>query len=180
MVICADSDRSKKNASGQLAYLQGLSEAVSDNVTRTYSICINDEDPFEINTPSLTIANAAPMTTLLAQGGGAPDSSDGLLDLTWLTPERSQVFNLMELIGHGFKSRISQHDHEGVHHHTAYRVTLSAEGKLPYVLDGEMREADQVTVEVIPKSLSVMVPAKLEMAHEVAEEESRQTDTSSS
>lgn len=172
-------DRSKKNSSGQFAYLQGLSEAVSDNVSRTYTVCINDEEPFEIETPSLTIANAAPVTTLLAQGRGAPDISDGLLDLTWLSPDRTQIFNLVELVGHGLTSRISRHEYEGVHHREAYRVSLRAGDTLPYVLDGETREADEIMVEVIPKSLSVMVPAKLDAQRDEIEEKAKPATFSS-
>ena len=173
-------DRSKKNTSGQLAYLQGLSEAVSDNVSRTYTVCLNDDEPFEVETPSLTIANAAPVTTLLAQGRGAPDISDGLLDVTWLSSERSQVFNLVELVGHGLKNRLGHHEYDGVHHETAYRVTLSCGETMPYVLDGETREADQVTIEVIPKSLSVMVPAKLDQSKSEVEEKAAPATASSS
>ncbi len=168
-------DRSKKNDSGQLAYLQGLSEAVSDNVTKTYQVTIDDEETFELETPSLTIANAAPVTTLLAQGRGAPDLTDGLLDLTWLVPDRPQILNLMELIGHGLRNRLDPHDYEGVNHMTAYRVKIESEEDIDYVLDGEERTADVLTVEVVPKSLTVLVPAKLEAQRDKFKEKGEPT-----
>ena len=163
-------DRSKKNNSGQLAYLQGLSEAVSANQTRTYQLCINDHETIEINTPSLTIANAAPVTTLLAQGKGAPDITDGKMDLTWLSADRAQFLNLLELVGHGLTSRLQDHVYEGVNHAIAARVTLKSNGKIDYVLDGENRSAEQITIEMIPKSLSVMVPRRLEKFRSEMEE----------
>lgn len=165
-------DRAKKNTSGQLAYLQGLSEAVGDNQSTVYKVQMNDQEAIEINTPSLTIANAAPVTTLLAQGRGAPDLTDGEMDLTWLSPDRPQILNLLELVGHGLTNRYEDHEYEGVHHTTAYRVKLEAQdGNLvSYVLDGENREAEKLVVEVMPKSLSVMVPAKLLRGSETLEE----------
>ena len=165
-------DRAKKNNSGQLAYLQGLSEAVGDNKSTVYKVQMNDQEVTEINTPSLTIANAAPVTTLLAQGRGAPDLMDGEMDLTWLSPDRAQILNLLELVGHGLTNRYEAHDYEGVHHATAYRVKLEAKnGELvSYVLDGENREAEQLVVEVMPKSLSVMVPAKSASVKDTKEE----------
>ena len=168
MIVKAD--RTKKNTNGQLAYLQGLSEAISANESMTYQVCINDHETIEINTPSLTIANAAPVTTLLAQGKGAPDISDGVMDLTWLSPDRAQLLNLLELVGHGLKNRLEDHVYEGVNHTTAYRVSLKSSRTMEYVLDGENRSADQITIEMIPKSLSVMVPAKLESTKSKVEE----------
>ncbi|RUM54728.1 MAG: hypothetical protein DSY85_06780, partial [Marinomonas sp.] len=168
MIVKAD--RTKKNTSGQLAYLQGLSEAISANESTTYQVCINDHETIEINTPSLTIANAAPVTTLLAQGKGAPDISDGVMDLTWLSPDRAQLLNLLELVGHGLTNRLEDHVYEGVNHTTAYRVSLKSSRTMEYVLDGENRSADQITIEMIPKSLSVMVPAKLESTKSKVEE----------
>lgn len=153
-----------------MAYLQGLSEAISANESTTYQVCINDHETIEINTPSLTIANAAPVTTLLAQGKGAPDISDGVMDLTWLSPDRAQLLNLLELVGHGLTNRLEDHVYEGVNHTTAYRVSLKSSSTMEYVLDGENRSADQITIEMIPKSLSVMVPAKLESTKSKVEE----------
>lgn len=166
-------DRAKKNSSGQLAYLQGLSEAVGDNQSTVYKVQMNDQEVTEIDTPSLTIANAAPVTTLLAQGRGAPDLTDGEMDLTWLSPDRPQILNLLELVGHGLTNRLEDHEYEGVHHTMAYRVKLETKdgSSVSYVLDGENREADKLLVEVMPKSLSVMVPAKLVQAVEAEDDE---------
>ena len=101
------------------------------------------------------------------------------MDLTWLSPDRPQILNLLELVGHGLTNRVEDHEYEGVHHTTAYRVRLKAfnGGQVSYVLDGENREAETLVVEVIPKSLSVMVPAKINKAEA---EEDASDDASSS
>ena len=155
-------DRSKKNTSGQLAYLQGLWEAISQNEVHEFTVQLNDDEPFTIKTPSLTIANAAPITTLLAQGKGVPNIMDGKLDLTWLDPERMQILNLAELALLGMGDRNEDSDtpegNNGVFHRTAQRVTGDISQVGHYVVDGEERQADKLEVVVKPQSLSVVVP----------------------
>ncbi|MFT6403930.1 MAG: diacylglycerol kinase family enzyme/predicted protein tyrosine phosphatase [Marinomonas primoryensis] len=155
-------DRSKKNTSGQLAYLQGLWEAIGQNEVHEFTVQLNDDEPFTIKTPSLTIANAAPITTLLAQGKGVPNIMDGKLDLTWLDPERMQILNLAELALLGMGDRNEDSDtpegNNGVFHRTAQRVTVDISQVGHYVVDGEERQADKLKVVVKPQSLSVVVP----------------------
>ncbi|WP_111637220.1 diacylglycerol kinase family protein [Marinomonas shanghaiensis] len=161
-------DRSKKNTSGQLAYLQGLWEAIGQNEVHEFTVQLNDEEPFTIKTPSLTIANAAPITTLLAQGKGVPNIMDGELDLTWLDPERMQILNLAELAMLGMGDRNEDSDlpednnnpegNNGIFHRSAQRVTVDISQVGHYVIDGETREAETLEVVVRPKSLSVIVP----------------------
>ena len=161
-------DREKKNTSGQLAYLQGLWEAVGQNKVHEFTVQLNDEAPFTIKTPSLTIANAAPVTTLLAQGKGVPNIMDGELDLTWLDPERMQILNLAELAMLGMGDRNEDSDlpednngpegNNGIFHRSAQRVTVDISQVGHYVIDGETREAETLEVIVKPKSLSVIVP----------------------
>ncbi|AEF53218.1 diacylglycerol kinase family protein [Marinomonas posidonica] len=156
-------DREKNNNSGQIAYLQDLWEAISQNDVHTFKVTLNDSDTFEIDTPSLTIANASPVTALLAQGKGGPDIKDGELDLTWLDPERMQILNLAELAMLGLgdnrqKQGKSQQSSSGVFHKTALKVAVDIRQIGHYVVDGEAREADTLEVVVRPKSLSVVVP----------------------
>jgi diacylglycerol kinase family enzyme len=155
-------DRSKKNTSGQLAYLKGLWEAIGQNEVHEFTIQLNDDEPFTIKTPSLTIANAAPITTLLAQGKGVPNIMDGELDLTWLDPERMQILNLAELAMLGMGDRNEDNDlpegNNGIFHRSAQRVTVDISQVGHYVVDGEEREAEKLEVVVRPKSLSVIVP----------------------
>jgi len=158
-------DRTKKNSSGQFAYLQGLWEAIGQNKIHDFSFTLNDEEPFVIHTPSLTIANAAPVTTLLAQGKGLPNIMDGELDLTWLDPERTQILNLAELallgLGDRHEDSAAQEGNNGVFHRSAKRVKVDISSVGRYVIDGEEREADSIEIVVNPQSLSVVVPEDL-------------------
>ncbi|MEM7390476.1 MAG: hypothetical protein AAF347_11585, partial [Pseudomonadota bacterium] len=106
------------------------------------------------------IANAAPFTTLLAQSAGQPDHQDGLLDVNWLTPSadsKASTLSIAELV---FSSITQTSFAINSHHTNAKRVTVSAEKGLSYVIDGEVKTADKLEVEISPKSLSVMVAAE--------------------
>lgn len=163
--MIATADREKKSTNGQLAYLQGLWEAVSQNEVHEFTVQLNDEEPFTIKTPSLTIANAAPVTTLLAQGKGVPNIMDGELDLTWLDPERMQILNLAELamlgMGDRHEDSESTDGHNGIFHRSAHRVTVDINQIGHYVIDGEKRDADTLNIIIKPNSLSVIVPESM-------------------
>ena len=70
--------------SASFAYLDGLWRAVNADVTLTIQLSLDDAEPTTLTTHSLIVANAAPFTSVLAQGDGEPNMTDGLLDITWL------------------------------------------------------------------------------------------------
>ncbi|WP_448211921.1 diacylglycerol kinase family protein [Colwellia sp. MEBiC06753] len=153
--MIAGADRNKKDDGGQFAYVKALLDTVIRNQCLALTLCIDDKEPFDVNTSSLVIANAAPFTTVLAQGGGSPNIADGLLDVTWIndTEQASeQLITLSELalsgISDNVKSSLSKHC-------TAKKVTVKANEKLDYVVDGEVKEAQEIVVEIIPASLII-------------------------
>ncbi|MEP4890235.1 MAG: diacylglycerol kinase family protein [Aliiglaciecola sp.] len=148
-------DRDEKNNSGQLAYIGALYDAIEVNNSANLSIQIDDNDPQSIHTGSLVIANAAPATTVLAQGGGLPDFTDGLLDVTWLTKTSTARENYLKLAQLALRTLIDSDDNDNIHHLTAKKITVNGEGKLKYVVDGENREADSIQVTQQPQSLKV-------------------------
>ncbi|WP_462176021.1 diacylglycerol kinase family protein [Pseudoalteromonas gelatinilytica] len=149
--------RDAKNESGQLAYLQGFWQALGEHEAQDYLVTLDDNEPQTINTASLIIANAAPFTTLLAQSAGQPDHQDGLLDVNWLTPSadsKASTLSIAELV---FSSITQTSFAINSHHTNAKRVTVSADAGLSYVIDGEVKTAEKIEVEISPKSLSVIV-----------------------
>ena len=149
--------RDAKNESGQLAYLQGFWQALGEHEAQDYLVTLDDNEPQTINTTSLIIANAAPFTTLLAQSAGQPDHQDGLLDVNWLTPSadsKASTLSIAELV---FSSITQTSFAINSHHTNAKRVTVSADAGLSYVIDGEVKRAEKIEVEISPKSLSVIV-----------------------
>jgi len=74
-------NREMKNRFGVLAYLVAGMQQIADQEAFEAEIEINGEiNKFECS--AITVANAAPLTSVLAQGFGEVISDDGLLDIT--------------------------------------------------------------------------------------------------
>lgn len=156
-------DRERKNELGQLAYLDGFWQAVQSNKFQPLNIQFDDDEAQIINTSSLIIANAAPMTTLLAQGKGAPDMTDGQLDVTWIThngDDSSALGSIAELAFTGL-TQVSLED-SNIRHSHAQRVQVSAQDEFKYVIDGEPFSTNHLDIKILPASLLVMLPKSAE------------------
>lgn len=164
-------NRERKNALGQFAYLDGLWRAVNADVTLTIQLSLDDAEPTTLTTHSLIVANAAPFTSVLAQGDGEPNMTDGLLDITWLDSgdePKEQLLSLAELAIAGWvkegnkdtdaKRPSALSTATKVHHAHAKKVNISSQPKCKYVIDGEIFEPADLTIEVQPASLKVFVP----------------------
>lgn len=163
--------RERKNALGQFAYLDGLWRAVNADITLTIQLSLDDAEPTTLTTHSLIVANAAPFTSVLAQGDGEPNMTDGLLDITWLDSgdePKEQLLSLAELAIAGWVKEGNKDTHSKlpgtpssatkVHHAHAKKVNISSQPKCKYVIDGEIFEPADLTIEVQPASLKVFVP----------------------
>lgn len=164
-------NRERKNALGQFAYLDGLWRAVNADITLTIQLSLDDAEPTTLTTHSLIVANAAPFTSVLAQGDGEPNMTDGLLDITWLDSgdePKEQLLSLAELAIAGWVKEGNKDTHSKrpsapstatkVHHAHAKKVNISSQPKCKYVIDGEIFEPADLTIEVQPASLKVFVP----------------------
>ncbi|MEN8616023.1 diacylglycerol kinase family protein [Shewanella baltica] len=164
-------NRERKNALGQFAYLDGLWRAVNADITLTIQLSLDDAEPTTLTTHSLIVANAAPFTSVLAQGDGEPNMTDGLLDITWLdagSEPTDKLLSLAELAIAGWVKEGNKDTHSKrpsapssatkVHHAHAKKVNISSQPKCKYVIDGEIFEPADLTIEVQPASLKVFVP----------------------
>ncbi len=150
-------DREEKNVGGQFAYLKGLWNAISNNESMTFDVAIEDNEPERFQTPSFVIANAAPMTTALAQGAEQPDITDGKLDITWLLPQTSsdkQFQSLAELV---FSPVESKKQSDSIRHKQASSLTLTFDKPTAYAVDGEIYEGQSLVIKTLPHSLTVLV-----------------------
>lgn len=149
-------DRESKNAVGQVAYLQGFWQALGQQKAQKLSVQLDDNEPQELCTNSLIVANAAPFTTLLAQGSGQPDHNDGLLDVNWLTPNVDNSTNVFSIAELALSSVTQAHLAINSHHTNARRVVISATDEIKYVIDGEVKTASELVIEIEPNSLAVV------------------------
>ncbi len=154
--MISSADRDEKNEGGQFAYLKGLWSAISNNENISFKIRTDDSDEETLTTPSFVVANAAPMTTALAQGDEPPDVTDGKLDLTWLVPQTSpdkQLLSLAELI---FSPSEHKRHSDNIRHAQASTITLTFDDEIAYAVDGEIFHAETVTINTCPRSLTVL------------------------
>jgi YegS/Rv2252/BmrU family lipid kinase len=149
-------DREAKNKSGQLAYLNGFFQAFGEQKSQSLTVKLDDNEPQEICTNSFIVANAAPFTTLLAQGGGQPNHNDGLLDVNWLTPNKDDFTTVLSIAELMFSSITQTHLAINSHHTNAKRVEITAEDEIRYVLDGEAKTAKRLVITIVPASLNVI------------------------
>ena len=150
-------DRDEKNQGGQMAYIKALWEAVNTNDSLDLLVTIDDGAQQSLSVCSLVVANAAPFTTVLAQGGGEPDAKDGQLDLTWIPPQTSMsehMFSLSELI---VPNVFVDAENKNVHHQRIKKIIINAEQPLNYVIDGETYQDEALDIRINPSSLTMLI-----------------------
>lgn len=158
--------REEKNALGQLAYLTGFFDAVVAEETQTLTISIkgssdkelSDNQQQMLDVHSFVVANTAPFSTLLAQGGGAPQPDDGQLHITYLDNTESLGDRLIALSDLTLTSLGAQNESTLFKYATAQQITIAADKPIDYVIDGELYSDKKLVINIRPKSLSVFVP----------------------
>ena len=153
-------DREAKNQWGVLAYLiAGWQQ-------------LDEQQPFEaeleiegviknFQAAAITIANAAPPTSVLAQGGGQVIVDDGLLDITiGVAGSETTKLEALGAIANLFGSAIlkTTSDRKDIVHLRAKRVKVTTKPLQKVVIDGEIIDPTPVEIECLPKSLKVFAP----------------------
>lgn len=155
--MIASADRNEKNSEGQVAYLKGLWNAVQQNETTMLNVTVDDAPAFSLRTSSFVVANAAPFSTILAQGGGEPNFTDGLLNITWLVDDTTLTEKMLDLSDLATRSVMNSTSNANIQFRHGQTVSITAEQELNYVIDGENRQADRISIQINPKSLKVMM-----------------------
>ncbi|MGO1297617.1 MAG: diacylglycerol kinase family protein, partial [Vibrio sp.] len=151
--------REEKNSFGQLAYLTGFFNAVVAKDTQTLTVSMDNQAEETRDVHSFVVANTAPFSTLLAQGGGAPQPDDGQLHITYLDNTASLGGRIYALSDLTLTSVGAQEQSKRFQYKTVQRVTISADKDIEYVIDGEMYCDKQLDIALHPRSLNVFVPA---------------------
>ena len=150
-------DRTAKNRLGILAYvLAGLKQVGNLN---QFEVEIELEDKIiSVSAAAITIANAAPATSILAQGAAGVIFDDGMLDLTIVAPATPLVAiaTAFDLLGSTLRGTASQRDDIGYLRAKKFKVTTNPPQKV--VLDGEVIGTTPIEVECLPGGLTVFAP----------------------
>jgi diacylglycerol kinase (ATP) len=115
-------------------------------------------------TAAITIANAAPATSVLAQGFGEVRYADGLLDITISTVKtRMQAITALTSL---FASALVSNptNREDIICLRGSRVKITTDKPRHVVVDGEIIGTTPVEVECIPQGLTVLTPLAKEQS----------------
>jgi YegS/Rv2252/BmrU family lipid kinase len=150
-------DRQAKDRFGMLAYIMaGLSQL--QNLQSFEAQIETDDKIITVPASAITVANAAPPTSILAQGPAEIIDNDGLLDLTIVSP-RSVVGAIAasyELLQSSLNSNPAERDEIGYLRAQRFSITTNPPQKV--VLDGELIGTTPIKVHCVPKGLNVYMP----------------------
>ena len=149
--------RELKNQWGALAYLMAGWQAIEGQ--ELFETKIETEgEVYQFQAHAITIANAAPPTSVLAQGAGEVVFDDGLLDVTIASAENrlQGITTMFRMLG-GAITRTNIEQQNVVHVRTP-RLRVTADPPQKVVVDGEIVGETPIEVECIPDALTVLVP----------------------
>jgi YegS/Rv2252/BmrU family lipid kinase len=150
-------DRDSKNRFGLLAYIMAGIEQLQR--LEQFEAKIETEDKIiHVSASAITIANAAPPTSILAQGSAGVIFDDGLLDVTIIAPanKTGAIAASYELLTSAFKGDATTRPDIG--YLRTRKLTITTEPPQKAVVDGEVTEITPVTIECIPGGLIVFAP----------------------
>jgi YegS/Rv2252/BmrU family lipid kinase len=160
--LVEETDREAKDRYGILAYFFSGLQHLREAGTSEFEAKIETEDQvITVTATAITIANAAPPTSLLAQGPADIIIDDGLLELTIVAPENriGALASAYHLLQSAFREEATKGDNMGYLRAKRLRVTTDPPQKV--VMDGEIIGTTPIDVECIPLSLTIFFPGTL-------------------
>ncbi|NJK55442.1 MAG: YegS/Rv2252/BmrU family lipid kinase [Pleurocapsa sp. SU_5_0] len=152
-----DADREAKDRLGMLAYvLSGLKQLREfEKFTTTIE---TDDKIIEVEANAVTVANAAPSTSVLAQGTAGVVYDDGLLDVTIIAAQTraGAIAISYHLLQTASNNEAAERDDVGYLRTKWVKVTTNPPQKV--VLDGELIGSTPIEVKCIPQGLTVFTP----------------------
>lgn len=151
-------DRETKNRLGMLAYILAGVQQLQE--FETFEARIETEEKvITVTAGAVTIANAAPPTSVLAQGPAGIIYNDGLLDLTVVAPQTraGAIASAYHLLQTAMRGDAAERDDIGYLRAKRIKVTTNPPQKV--VLDGEIIGTTPIDVECVPGGLTIFVPA---------------------
>jgi diacylglycerol kinase (ATP) len=162
-------DRETKNRWGVLAYIvAGVQQFQEQELFETEIEVEGVVKTFQAG--AVTIANAAPATSVMAQGLGRVVADDGLLNVTIAAPqtELQAVTAMVDLLGSALL-RIPSQRPDIICLETA-RIKVTTQPPQKVALDGEIIGTTPVEIECIPGGLTVLAPPQNDVEDDAAEQ----------
>ena len=150
-------DREAKDRWGVFAYIMAGIQQLKEQELFTTEIEVEGVVK-QFHAAAVTIANAAPPTSVMAQGFGSVNVKDGLLDVTIAAPKTDleAVTAMASLLGAAlFKTPTNRDD---IINLKTKKIKVKTAPPQKVVLDGEMIGTTPIEVECIPSGLNVLAP----------------------
>ena len=157
-----DADREAKDRLGTLAYVfSGLKQL--REITQFTAEIETPDKIITVDTSAVTIANAAPASSVLAQGTAGVIFDDGLLDITILSPKTTAgaIATSIQLLQSAANEETVER--EGVGYLRSEWVKVTTDPPQKVVLDGEIIGTTPIEVKCIPGGLTVFIPLESEV-----------------
>jgi len=150
-------NRDLKSRLGPLAYiLAGMKQV---RAVESFKASVEMDDKVtEVTTGTITVANAAPPTSVLAQGFGQVLFDDGRLDVTIATGNSPlQSINALTSL---FTSALvnTPSDHDEITRLRTQHIRIDTEPPQKVVVDGDIVGTTPVEIKCIPQGLTVLAP----------------------
>ncbi len=153
----AQADREAKSRWGSLAYLVAGWQQLDQQQLFEAEITVNGKTQ-TFQAAAITVANAAPLTSILAQGKGEVIVDDGLLDITIATVE-TKLQAVISMLGMLEAALIGNNTElENVVHLRTNQIAITANPPQKVVLDGEIIGTTPLEIVSIPRGLTVFAP----------------------
>ena len=155
--MVSNANREFKNNFGVLAYIFSATQQffIQEDFNAKIEL---DGQVLEFKTGAVTIANAAPATSVMAQGFGEVIPNDGLLDVT--IPIANTLLEDINTSANLLVSALSKSQIEGANLVClrTNRLTLTTDPPQTLVVDGEILEANSIEFTCIPNGLTILSP----------------------
>lgn len=151
-------DRRAKKRFGMLAYVMAGLKQLQELDSFTTEIETEDK-VITVTASAVTVANAAPPTSILAQGSAGVMFDDGLLDVTIVAPaSRAGAIAASYHLLQTALNENSAADRDDIGYIRARRVIIRTKPQQKVVVDGEVIGETPIDVECIPGGLTIFVP----------------------
>ncbi len=150
-------DRTAKKRFGMLAYVMAGLQQLRELDHFTAEIETEDK-VITVTASAVTVANAAPPTSILAQGPAGVIFDDGLLDVTVVSPVSRA--GAIAASYHLLQTALNENsaDRDDIGYIRARRVIIRTNPLQKVVVDGEVMGETPIDVECIPGGLTIFVP----------------------
>ncbi|WP_115120908.1 YegS/Rv2252/BmrU family lipid kinase [Synechococcus sp. UW105] len=152
--------RELKNILGPMAYIFSGARQMVDQKPFPATLRMEGKE-HKVEASAITVANAAPATSVMAQGFGQVIPDDGLLEVIVASPKDriGGLSVLTSLAWSAILNNASHHDNIVCFRTKALDVELNENQKL--VVDGEITETRSLSISVEPGALVVVAPIRL-------------------